>query len=245
MIRISDYEYFKWVAIIPGIILGGPVGGIIAFFLVQFLTFNKNEDLTFDIALLRICTLLIKADGKVDDIEVKVVRTFFYRTFGRRKSDRVFREVKISKLRNYTLEQLVNVVRLRLPPSKYYSVLQMLYAIAASDGSIARNEDTFIEDVALQFGFNKSKLQTIRNQFIMSKSKSNQYDQKIVDSFNVLGLKPGADENEIKASYRSLVKEYHPDKLIGMSDGIKQLAKEKFQMIQEAYEYLNKNYLQR
>ena len=79
----------------------------------------------------------------------------------------------------------------------------------------------------------------------MSKSKSNQYDQKIVDSFNVLGLKPGADENEIKASYRSLVKEYHPDKLIGMSDGIKQLAKEKFQMIQEAYEYLNKNYLQR
>ena len=47
---------------------------------------------------------------------------------------------------------------------------------------------------------------------------------------------------EIKSSYRSLAKEYHPDKLTGMSDGIKNLAKEKFQLIQASYEYLNKNY---
>ena len=45
-----------------------------------------------------------------------------------------------------------------------------------------------------------------------------------------------------KSAYRTLAKEYHPDKLAGMSDGIKNLAKEKFQLIQESYEYLNKNY---
>ena len=40
-----------------------------------------------------------------------------------------------------------------------------------------------------------------------------------------------------------ILKEFHPDKLSGMSQGIQDLAKEKFQLIQEAYEYLNKNYV--
>ena len=49
--------------------------------------------------------------------------------------------------------------------------------------------------------------------------------------------------DEIKKAYRSLAKEYHPDKLTGMSEGIIKLAKEKFQLIQNSYEYLNKNYV--
>ena len=67
--------------------------------------------------------------------------------------------------------------------------------------------------------------------------------QKIIDSLNVLGLKPGVTLVEIKKSYRSLAKEFHPDKLSGMSQGIINLAKEKFLLIQDSYEYLNKNYV--
>ena len=48
--------------------------------------------------------------------------------------------------------------------------------------------------------------------------------------------------SEIKSAYRTLAKEFHPDTLSGMSKGIQDLAKEKFQLIQEAYEYLSKNY---
>ena len=68
------------------------------------------------------------------------------------------------------------------------------------------------------------------------------YDQKTMQSLGVLGLKGGVSTQEIKSAYRTLAKEYHPDKLAGMSDGIKNLAKEKFQLIQESYVYLNKNY---
>ena len=119
----------------------------------------------------------------------------------------------------------------------------MLYAVAASDGAIAKNEDLFIEDVAIQFGYTKQRLQSIRNQFVRNKTKSNTYSQKIMDSLGILGLQPGVTISDIKSAYRSLAKEYHPDKLVGMSTGIKDLAKEKFQMIQEAYEHLNKNYV--
>ena len=255
---LTDYKYYKWIAIIPGWYIGEFVGAIVSYFLVDALIkgitefidedveaimSNKREDLSFDLALLRICTLLIQADGKVEPEEVKVVREFFIRTFGKRKSEKVFKEIKTSYLRNSTIDQLVTVLKLRLSPTKYYSVIQILYAVAASDGVIAKNEDLFIEDVAVQFGFSKERLQSIRNQFIKTKTSSKTYSKEIMNALNILGLKPGVNSKEIKTAYRKLAKEYHPDKLTGMSEGIKELAKEKFQMIQEAYEHLNKNYV--
>ena len=243
MAILTDYKYYKWIAILPGWYIGDFVGAIAAYFLVDTLMSNKKEDLSFDLALLRICALLIKSDGNVNAEEIKVVREFFIQTFGKRKSEKVFKEIKTSYIRNSTLDQLVTVLKLRLSPTKYYSVIQMLYAVASADGKIQKNEDLFIEDVAMQFGFSKERLQTIRNQFVKANTTSKKYSQKIIDSFNVLGLNPGVNINEIKTAYRKLAKEYHPDKLTGMSDGIKNLAKQKFQMIQEAYEYLNKNYV--
>ena len=240
---LANYKYFKWIALIFGWYLGGILGAVIAYFVVEALMYKKNEDLSFDIALLKICTMLIQSDGKVDPEEVNAVREFYYRTFGRRKSEKVFREIKISDLRNYSLDQLIDILKLRLSPTKYYAILQILYAIAAADGEIAQKEDLFIEEVAAKFGFSKDRLQTIRNQFIKTKTGSKTNSQKIFDSLNVLGLKTGASNADIKSAYRNLAKEYHPDKLTGMSPGIQDLAKEKFQMIQEAYEYLKDNYV--
>ena len=62
-------------------------------------------------------------------------------------------------------------------------------------------------------------------------------------AIEILGLKKSASADEIKTAYRSLAKEFNPDKLSGMSHGIKEMAKEKFQLIQEANEYLQKNYV--
>ena len=49
-----------------------------------------------------------------------------------------------------------------------------------------------------------------------------------MDALATLGLKSDADNSDIKKAYRELAKEYHPDKLAGMSKGIQDLAKEKF-----------------
>jgi molecular chaperone DnaJ len=52
----------------------------------------------------------------------------------------------------------------------------------------------------------------------------------------VLGLKPGASEDEIKAAYRELVKKYHPDRY--QDNPLNDLAEEKMREINEAYETL-------
>lgn len=57
--------------------------------------------------------------------------------------------------------------------------------------------------------------------------------------YEVLGIKPGASEAEIKAAYKELVKKYHPDKY--QNNPLADLAEEKMQEINEAYDALMKN----
>jgi molecular chaperone DnaJ len=57
--------------------------------------------------------------------------------------------------------------------------------------------------------------------------------------YEVLGVKEGASQAEIKAAYREQVKKYHPDK--HSDNPLQELAEEKLQEINEAYDILSKN----
>lgn len=58
------------------------------------------------------------------------------------------------------------------------------------------------------------------------------------DPYEILGVKHGASEAEIKSAYRELVKKYHPDKYQG--NPLADLAEEKLQEVNEAYDMLTK-----
>ncbi|HHV41428.1 MAG TPA: DnaJ domain-containing protein [Clostridiaceae bacterium] len=54
--------------------------------------------------------------------------------------------------------------------------------------------------------------------------------------YDVLGVRPGASQDEIKRAYRELVKKYHPDHY--KNHPLEELAIEKMQEINEAYDAL-------
>ena len=59
-----------------------------------------------------------------------------------------------------------------------------------------------------------------------------------MNPYEVLGIKEGATEEEIKAAYKELVKKYHPDKYA--DNPLSDLAEEKMQEINEVYDMLMK-----
>ena len=229
--------------------LGGPIGAIAAFLWIRELYSRKGESdsgnkniIGYELALLKLSSMLIKSDGVVDENEISFVQEFFKKTFGAQKSARLFKQLKETDLiANVPL--LVSLISSKINNDKYFSVLQFLFALASSDGKITKDEDEFINTVGGGFGFRAEQINQIRNQFVKQKSRSKKYSPEVIEHLGVLGLKGGVTMEAIKSAYKTLAKEFHPDKLAGMSEGIQNLGKEKFQQILNSYNYLKEHYV--
>ena len=63
---------------------------------------------------------------------------------------------------------------------------------------------------------------------------------RLVQLYKILEVSSDATNEQIKSSYRRLVKIHHPDKIQNLGDSYKKIAKEKFQKIQDACEKIKK-----
>ena len=59
------------------------------------------------------------------------------------------------------------------------------------------------------------------------------------DPYKILGVSPNSSDDEIKAKYRDLAKKYHPDNYA--NNPLSDLAVQKMQEINDAYDYIIKN----
>jgi DnaJ like chaperone protein len=64
----------------------------------------------------------------------------------------------------------------------------------------------------------------------------------VAEAYKALGVSADVTDRELKRAYRKLISQHHPDKLIaqGMPDDMIEIATEKTQAIQAAYELLQK-----
>ena len=59
-------------------------------------------------------------------------------------------------------------------------------------------------------------------------------------AYKILEIERTVTDAEVKKAYRTMAKKYHPDKLQHMDEAYQKGAEEKFRMVQEAYEQLQK-----
>jgi len=117
---------------------------------------------------------------------------------------------------------------LKRDPETKRRVFECLMYIACADGILHPGEDHFLKTVAARFGYSDREFRTIRDQFVSDPDSP----------YAILDLMPDASEKEIKARYRRLVQETHPDRMTaeGAPPGVVQAATSKLANINAAYE---------
>lgn len=206
-----------------------------------------------------------KAKGQVTKEEIQLATIMMERMNlhgeQRKAAQDAFREGKES---GFPLEEVLERVRLstggRFDLLQFFLELQISAAFA--DGDIHPSERNVLHKIARSLGFSSDQLERrLRMQEAAFRfqqggnfggqqqgyQQSGQWQQaaqaeRLTDAYDVLGVSKDADAKEIKRAYRKLMNEHHPDKLMakGLPPEMMNVAKEKSQEIQNAYDLIKK-----
>ncbi|MEC7173832.1 MAG: TerB family tellurite resistance protein [Bacteroidota bacterium] len=231
----------KWVAAVigysflrfPGAILGFMVGGFFEFLSKNSLQIRTSSYAinpeTFQLNLLALSALIIKADGKVQKKELDFVRSFFIGQYGKERADSIFKTFNTQiKKETQHLDQLTQVFVQQTAYETRLQILHFLFGIANADGNISDVELQKLSQVASGMRLRLPDFESIKAMFV--KNTDNAY--------KILEIDSNASQDEIKSAYRKMAKKYHPDKLRGQDPAMIKGAEEKFREVQKAYETL-------
>jgi dnaJ domain protein len=200
---------------------------------------------TFELNLLSLCSLVIKANGRVTQTELDFVRLQFVRLYGKERANEVFRSFnELIKNRVIDATRVAIYVRVRTTYETRLQILYFLFGIAQSDGQISEDEVQQIRQIAYHFAIENSDFESIKAMFGSSQNDNNNphntTPNALAKAYAILGIQSNASAEEVKQAYRNMAKKYHPDRVITEDAAIKKGAEEKFKQVQEAYELISK-----
>lgn len=234
----------KWVAAVLGYFLFRFPGAILGFFLGSLLDSLGGSDngpkkftrqtvspADFELNLLSLCSIIIKADGQVNQRELDYVRQYFLSTYGKEKANAIFRtfnevikkrEISAQRICSYLVQRTRYEVRLQL--------LHFLFGIAQADGQVSPAEIAKLRELAGYLNVGQYDFESIMAMFIRSAD----------NAYKILEVDKNATDEEVKKAYRNMAKKYHPDRVVTEDEAIKKGAEEKFKEVQKAYETIQK-----
>tara|TARA_B100001029_G_C15014207_1_gene426243 strand:+ start:241 stop:942 length:702 start_codon:yes stop_codon:yes gene_type:complete len=221
----------KWLGGALGWAFGGFFGAFIGYQLGSMFDGKKGSQrgTSFELALLGLSSIVIKADGKVKKEELNYVKNFFRQNFGEAKSKlyfKVFNELKDKE--PPSLKSLCSQVNQNVNHNGRLQIIHFLFAVASSDHEIADVELKTIKTIANYFHINNYDFQSIHSMFL---GKSN----NIENDYKILEVTKDATDDEVKKAYRKMAKKYHPDKLQGVSEDVVKMAQDKFNKVTQSY----------
>lgn len=237
----------RWFAALVGYFLFRIPGAILGFLIGSFLdslnsgsgsrtvfsdfTRQKVSPADFELNLLSLCSIVIKADGQVSQRELDYVRQYFLSTYGKEKANAIFRTFnEVIKNREISAQRICTYLNQRTRYEVRLQLLHFLFGIAQADGAVSNLEIEKIKEIAGYLRVGRQDFESIKAMFI--KSADNAY--------KILEIEKAVSDDEVKKAYRKMAKKYHPDKVITDNEAIKKGAEEKFKEVQRAYEQIQK-----
>ena len=235
-----------------GLAMGGPLGAVLGAVAGHAYDTMKSEKLeraggseerqiAFTTAVIVLSAKMAKADGHVAREEVKA----FKEAFSIPPSEiagvgRIFDEAK-TNAEGYEpyAQQIANMFANERPILE--ELLGALFHIAKADGKIHQKEVEFCQNVSQFFGLTRAEFERLQAIHI-SNPGGGSPGENLHLAYSILGVPTDASDDEVRAAYRKLAREYHPDRLIaeGLPQEFVDLAHEKIVAINDAYDQVQK-----
>lgn len=169
------------------------------------LTAPPERSVAFTIAVISLGAKMAKADGQVTRDEVSAFREVFHiapedeadaaRVFNLARQDVAGYPAYATKIRAMFGQDSETLC----------DVMEGLFHIAVADGRYHRAEDAFLSQVAQIFGLPEARFRSLRSRFVPDDPH---------DPYDVLGVSPEMPLAEIRAVWKRLARETHPDAMI-------------------------------
>lgn len=188
-----------------------------------------GEDPAFSTAVTALGAKLAKADGRSDAMEYAAFSRIFQPETGAERNVQKLYDLASQTTRGFESYAKRLAKRYRNCPSLLEDVLDGLFHIAGSDGVVTLDELDYLRDVAGCFGISPLTFRRLKATHLGAAND---------DPYVVLGVAPDASDEAVRAAWRTLLAEAHPDRARsrGLPDEFVEVAEVKAAAINAAYD---------
>lgn len=237
-------QFAKWIGGGLGWAVGGPIGAIIGFVIGTLIDgrpglipagqttgySGRTTSGGYVMSLLVLVAAVMKADGKVMKSELGYVKDFMVRHFGEASALEAIKLLRDLLKQNIPVKEVSRQIKANMNYPERLQLLHFLFGVAGADGHTHITEKQLIEFISNEMGITSNDFISIQAMFI----------RNIDADYKILEIESDASDEELKKAYRRMAMKYHPDKVIHLGEEFQQAAKEKFQMVNRAYENIKK-----
>lgn len=193
--------------------------------------------------LVQILTHIARIDGEVTRDEVQTIQRFFQHNLRYSQTQMMWVKELIKEATNstVTLESLLMEFKSTFAYEPRLILLELVYQVLYTKTTVPENELRVARNIASYLDISVYDQRTIEARYqYRNRQEAARTVDRAAQYYAVLGLEPGADEEEIKKAYRKLSMQYHPDKVRHLGDEFQQVAEEKMKEINIAYDFFKK-----
>lgn len=196
---------------------------------------------SFRFSLLVLAAYIIRADGKVMHSEMEFLRQFLRQNFGLAASTqgeqvilKIFEQQKQMGATQFrhTIHSACQQIAAGMSYEMRLQLVSFLAMMAQADGRIVVEEINALREVAHYLGLSNTDLDSILN--------LDQGSNNLEAAYKVLGIGPDASDQEVKAAYRKMALQHHPDRVATLGESVRKAAEKKFQEINAAKDLIFK-----